>query len=135
VAKLFIPVPPRNSIVPVCLSERSFWLIVDSWDGRLAYRSADLSNWRSAGRILDGGGAAYSSREGDVDPGFHSEAVVDGVRALIVYFTLPQVDPSTAGFHLARRSSVLSAELEINGDHLACDRSRELSLKLSDQAV
>ena len=38
----------------------AYWLIVDSWDGQLAYRSDDLSHWSPAGRVLD---AASADRE------------------------------------------------------------------------
>ena len=36
----------------------AYWLIVDSWDGQLAYRSEDLCTWLPAGRILDAASAA-----------------------------------------------------------------------------
>jgi hypothetical protein len=32
-----------------------------------------------------------------VGPGLHSDVVVDGDRAFIVYFTLPEADPTTPG--------------------------------------
>jgi hypothetical protein len=114
----------------------AYWLIVDSWDGQLAYRSDELSHWSPAGRILDTASASRSCREDDVGPGLHSDVVVDGDRAFIVYFTLPEADPTTPGRpYPARRSSVLAAELEAEDGKLICDRRRDITLALSDEAV
>jgi hypothetical protein len=112
----------------------TYWLIVDSWDGQLAYRSEDLSAWRPAGRILDAASAAQSSREDDHGPGLHADVIVDHGRAFIIYFTQPQATTSTAGLYPARRSSVLAAELDVIEGQLVCDRGRDVSLELSDEA-
>lgn len=113
-----------------------YWLVVDSWDGQLAYRSDDLSLWRPAGRILDTDSASQSGREDDVGPGLHSDVVVDGDRAYIVYFTLPEADPTTPQRpYPARRSSVLAAELGTKDGELICDRGHDIKLCLSDEAI
>lgn len=114
----------------------AYWLIVDSWDGQLAYRSDDLSRWCPAGRILDTASATKSYREDDVGPGLHSDVVVDGDRAFIFYFTLPEADRSRPErLYPARRSSVLAAEIEEEAGELVCDRSQDITLKLSDAAM
>jgi hypothetical protein len=114
----------------------AYWLIVDSWDGQLAYCSEDLSHWRPAGRLLDAASACGSRGDDDVGPGFHSDVVVDGDRAFIVYFTLPEADAARPGApYPARRSSVLAAELVVKGGELVCARDRDICLNLSDQAV
>jgi hypothetical protein len=71
-----------------------------------------------------------------VGPGLHSDVVVDGDRAFIVYFTLPEADATApAGPYPARRSSVLAAELGAENGELVCDRGRDIVLALSDEAI
>jgi hypothetical protein len=102
----------------------------------LAYRSDDLSGWCPAGRVLDTASANRSCREDDVGPGLHSDVVVDGDRAFIFYFTLPEADRSRPErLYPARRSSVLAAELEEEAGELVCDRGQDITLALSDAAV
>jgi hypothetical protein len=114
----------------------AYWLVVDSWNGQLAYRSDDLSHWRPAGRVLDTASASSSCRQDDVGPGLHSDVVVDGDRAFIFYFTLPEADETTPdGPYPARRSAVLVAELGAENGQLVCDRGREIELLLSDNAI
>ncbi len=114
----------------------AYWLVVDSWDGQLAYRSDDLCRWCPAGRVLDTSSASQSCREDDVGPGLHSDVVVDGDRAFIFYFTLPEADRSRPErFYPARRSSVLAAELEAEDGKLVCDRGNDITLALSDEAI
>jgi len=102
----------------------------------LAYRSDDLSHWHPAGRILDTASASTSCREDDIGPGLHSDVVVDGDRAFIIYFTLPEADATTPHApYPARRSSVLAAELGTENGELVCDRGRDMTLRLSDAAI
>ncbi len=110
----------------------AYWLIVDSWDGQLAYRSEDLCTWLPAGRILDAASAANSSREDDHGPGLHADVVVDRERAFIIYFTHPGAKAPTTELYPARRSSVLAAELDVIVGELVCDRGRDVTLELSD---
>ena len=65
----------------------TYWLIVDSWQGQLAYRSTDLEHWDAAGHILDESSGVPGTD--DVGPGFHADVVVDGEAAYVVYFTHP----------------------------------------------
>jgi hypothetical protein len=114
----------------------AYWLVVDSWDGQLAFRSDDLSQWQPAGRLLDTASARTSCREDDIGPGLHSDVVVDGDRAFILYFTLPEAEATTPRApYPARRSSVLVAELGTENGELVCDRARDTTLGLSDDAV
>jgi hypothetical protein len=83
---------------------------------------------------LDAASAAQSSREDDYGPGLHADVIVDHGRAFIIYFTQPQARTSTAGLYPARRSSVLVAELDVIEGQLVCDRGRDVSLELSDEA-
>ena len=86
--------------------------------------------------MLDTSSASRSCREDDVGPGLHSDVVVDGDRAFIFYFTLPEADRSRPErFYPARRSSVLVAELGVDDGELVCDRGSEINLALSDEAL
>jgi hypothetical protein len=86
--------------------------------------------------VLDTSSASRSCREDDVGPGLHSDVVVDGDRAFIFYFTLPEEDRSRPErFYPARRSSVLAAELEAEDGKLVCDRGNDITLALSDEAI
>jgi hypothetical protein len=86
--------------------------------------------------VLDTSSASQSCREDDVGPGLHSDVVVDGDRAFIFYFTLPEADRlRPERVYPARRSSVLVAELGVEDGELVCDRGSEINLALSDEAL
>ncbi len=69
-------------------------------------------------------------------PGLHSDVVVDGDRAFIIYFTLPEAGATTPErSYPARRSSVLAAELKAEDGNLVCDRGLDITLVLSDEAL
>lgn len=123
----------------------SYWLIVDSWEGQLAFRSDDLDSWAPAGRILSGrDGAEPDAGDG---PGLHADVVVVGgatqagggagrasaaeAQAWIVYFTHPAHDGDRETW-ATRRSSVRIAALTVVDDVLVCNPRAEANLRLPD---
>ncbi|MBL8761569.1 MAG: glycosyl hydrolase, partial [Phycisphaerae bacterium] len=107
------------------------WLIKDPDSGLDVYRSSDQSAWTYQGKILEKPG----SRLDDGTIGKHADVVVEGDRALIVYFTHPygQDFPMRDGVlpYPARRSSIQSAELRVEGGKLVCDREAAVMLRLT----
>lgn len=103
-----------------------FWMVVDSWDGQLAFVSEDLASWAPAGRVLDGS----TGRPGTDDdgPGLHADVLVHGDDAYITYFTHPAADRRETWE--TRRSTIHVATLEVEGDALVCDRAAETRLSL-----
>jgi hypothetical protein len=106
------------------------WLLKDPDSGLDVYRSKDLGEWTYQGKILDKPG----KRLDDGSIGKHADVVVEGERALIVYFTHPygQNFPSRNGVmpFPARRSSILSAELRVVDGKLVCDRDAPIGVRL-----
>lgn len=107
------------------------WLIKDPNSGLDVYRSHDLAEWTYQGKILEKPG----SRLDDGTIGKHADVVVEGDRALIVYFTHPygQDFPMRDGVlpYPARRSSIQAAELRVVDGKLVCDRDAPVALGLS----
>jgi hypothetical protein len=103
-----------------------YWMVIDSWDGQLAFRSDDLDNWTPAGRIL----AASTARPGtdDEGPGYHADVVTDEDRAYILYFTHP---PGDRDVFERRRSTIHVATLDAADGELICRRDAETRLRLS----
>lgn len=100
----------------------SYWLIVDSWKGQLAYRSADLENWTPAGTILDGDTGVEHRRQDDTGPGLHADVVVTGDTAWIFYFTHPERTGPDHPTVTSRRSSIQVAQLDVREGQLHCNR-------------
>ncbi|MCC6230491.1 MAG: glycosyl hydrolase [Phycisphaerales bacterium] len=107
------------------------WMLKDPNSGLDVYRSSDLATWEYQGKILDKAG----TRLDDGTIGKHADVVVEGDRALIVYFTHPygQDFPMRNGIlpYPARRSSIQSAELRVVDGKLVCDRDAPVMLRLS----
>lgn len=103
-----------------------YWMVVDSWDGQIAYASDDLDSWRPAGRLLD----ASTGRPGtdDQGPGLHADVLVHGDDAYITYFTHPPA--AERDTWATRRSTIHVATLAVDGGGLACDRAAETRLRL-----
>ncbi len=101
-----------------------FWLIVDSWDGQLVYRSTDLESWEPDGVILAGPIGQPHRRIDDAGPGLHADVLVSGGRAWIFYFTHPDRTGPEHPTIRSRRSSIQVAELTVVDGHLVCDRDR-----------
>lgn len=108
----------------------SYWMITDPWRGLGVYRSADLEHWTRQADILTGKG----SRADDGAIGHHADVLVQGERALIFYFTHPEVEGmAPADFvwtYAARRTSLQAAELALEGDTLICRRDQAFALAL-----
>ena len=102
----------------------SYWLIVDSWSGQLAYRSQDLDQWTPAGKILAGSIGDKPSRTDDNGPGLHADVVVDGEDAWIFYFTHPERPGKDHPTERSRRSSIQVARLDVEDGNLVCDRDQ-----------
>lgn len=112
--------------------EGFYWLIVDSWEGQLVFRSQDLSHWQPTGRILDPASACPQVCAEDTGPGFHADVLAQGTEAYIFYFTHAQrYDNEPARDCAARkRSAILVCELEVRDGIIVCDRSRKVALRL-----
>ncbi|MBL9147507.1 MAG: glycosyl hydrolase [Phycisphaerae bacterium] len=106
------------------------WLLKDPDSGLDVYRSRDLTEWTYQGKILETPG----TRLDDGSIGKHADVVVEGDRALIVYFTHPygQDFPERNGVmpYPARRSSIQCAELRVVDGALVCDRDAPVTLRL-----
>jgi sucrose-6-phosphate hydrolase SacC (GH32 family) len=100
----------------------SFWMVVDSWEGQLAYRSDDLVHWAAAGVVLDTASGTPTVGAEDHGPGLHADVVVTGGKATIFYFTHPdRADPRQEAVG-DRRSTILACDLVVRGDQLWADR-------------
>ncbi len=107
------------------------WLLVDTWQGQLAHRSADQTHWTPAGLVLGGPIGRRHRRRDDVGPGLHADVLVDQDRAWIFYFTHPDRTGPDHPTIRSRRSSLQVAELTVVDGELRCDRDAEVVPVLS----
>jgi len=120
--RLVLRTPGGHEGANVFFLDGVYWMVVDSWEGQLAFRSVDLTRWEPAGIVLDTSSGTPMLGTEDHGPGLHADVVVTGGKATIFYFTHPdRIDPRREGV-ADRRSTILACDLLVGGNRLYADR-------------
>ena len=105
------------------------WMIADVWDGQAVYFSDDLTHWeRQPGQIMQDAGM----RPGDTNRAHHADVLVLGKKAYIFYFVHPQQKGADPESHLARRSCLQAAQLQVVDGRLTDMRNEPFTFFLPD---
>jgi hypothetical protein len=106
----------------------AFWMLAESRDGLVAYRSPDARAWAPAGRVL----AHSGTRPFDAGPARSPDVVaLDDRRAIVIYYVQTGSDSFGAQVPTSGQASVAQvAELRLDGESLEGDRDRAFELAL-----
>lgn len=131
-----VPLPdfPGGEGPKVFSWKKSYWMVIDEWNGLAVYKSDDASKWtRQPTNLLQAAGEGKD----DGVKGQHADVVATADRAYLFYFTHPGRTEEGAGGkpggYEQRRSSIQVVELKEQDGALTCDRNERTLVNLTGQ--
>ncbi|QKS69760.1 glycosyl hydrolase [Paenalkalicoccus suaedae] len=107
--------------------KKSYWMLIDKWEGLAVYQSSDCKNWSYNTTILHTPG----TRKEDGSLGYHADVHVNGEEAYVFYFTHPTRDSTTnEDSYEYKRSSLQVARLDLQDGLITCDRNKNVRMRL-----